>query len=270
EAGASFLPGTYATLDGGNEDVRTVFLRQGFRELTAAARLVVAADGLAGRLLLGGRSIRIVSIWNSRIGAGTSIEHGPDFYSPGTIFMACGDGGYLGLVRLEDGRLDIAAAFDRAAVRQAGSPALAAAAILEQVGWPAVPLLQPLAWRGTPSLNRRASRLAAYRLFVVGDSAGYIEPFTGEGMAWALESAVALAPLALEASLLWSPPLAGSWPSLSRQGIGARRACRMAARLLRHPLMTEGMIGLLRHFPGLGDPVLRHLNREPPKKAACS
>jgi flavin-dependent dehydrogenase len=269
EAGASFLPGTYATLDGGNNELRTVFLRKGGRELTAAARLVVAADGLAGRLLLGERSIRIASIWNSRIGAGTILNEGPAFYSSGTIFMACGDGGYVGLVRLEDGRLDIAAAFDRAAVRQAGSPALAAAAIIERVGWPAVALQQPLAWRGTPALSRRASRLAAFRLFVVGDSAGYIEPFTGEGMAWALESAVAVAPLAQEAARQWSPRLAWKWTSLHRRAIGARRTCRMASRLLRYPLMTQGMIGLLRRFPGLGDPVLRHLNREPPKKVAC-
>jgi 2-polyprenyl-6-methoxyphenol hydroxylase-like FAD-dependent oxidoreductase len=269
-AGAAFLPGTYATLDGGNEDLRTVFLRQGARELTAAARLLIAADGLAGRLLLGERSIRIISLWSSRVGAGTIATDGPAFYKPGTIFMACGEGGYVGLVRLEDGRLDVAAAFDRSAVRHAGSPALAAAVVLEQVGWPALPLSQPLAWRGTPALNRRASRLAAYRLFVVGDSAGYIEPFTGEGMAWALESAVAVAPLALEAARQWSPRLAWKWSSLYRQAIGGRRACRLAARLLRHPLMTQGMIGLLRHFPGLGDPVLRHLNREPSKKAAHS
>ena len=31
----------------------------------------------------------------------------PDFYVPGTIFMATGRGGYVGLVRLEDGRLDV-------------------------------------------------------------------------------------------------------------------------------------------------------------------
>lgn len=267
DAGAVFLPGTYATLAGATDEVRTVFLRQGVPELTAAARLVVAADGLAGRLLLGERSIRVVSVWNSRIGAGAIVEDGPAFYSPGTIYMACGEGGYVGLVRLHDGRLDVAAAFDRAAVRQAGSPALAAAAVLERVGWPALPPSHPLAWRGTPALHRRASRLAAFRLFVVGDSAGYIEPFTGEGMAWALESAVALAPLAAEAAREWSPRLAWRWTSLYRQAIGARRACRLAARLLRHPLMTQGMIGLLRRFPGLGDPVLRHLNREPSKKA---
>jgi flavin-dependent dehydrogenase len=270
DAGAVFLPGTYATLAGANDTQRTVFLRQGSREWTAAARLVVAADGLAGRLLLGERSIRIHSIWNSRVGAGTLAEEAPAFYTPGSIFMACGEGGYVGLVRLADGWVDIAAAFDRVAVRRAGGPALATASILDQVGWPAIPASRTLTWRGTPALHRSASRLAAYRLFVVGDSAGYIEPFTGEGMAWALESAAALAPLALEAARQWSPRLSWRWASVYRQAIGARRACRLAARLLRHPIMAQSLVRLLQHFPRLGDPVLRHLSRESSTKAAHS
>src|SRR5262249_27978082 len=75
----------------------------------------------------------------SRIGAGVVSPTAPEFYTPGAIFMACGRGGYLGQVRLEDGRLDLAAAFEPEALRQAGGPGPAAAHLLDEAGWPAVP-----------------------------------------------------------------------------------------------------------------------------------
>ncbi len=100
--------------------------------------------------------------------------------------MACGRRGYLGLVRLEDGRLNLAAALDPCWMRVCGGPGPAAARLLAEVGWPPVPNLAEQNWRGTPALTRQARRRAAERLFLIGDAAGYIEPFTGEGMAWAL------------------------------------------------------------------------------------
>ena len=44
--------------------------------------------------------------------------------------------------------------------------------------------------RGAPVLTRRRERVEARgRVFVIGDAAGYVEPFTGEGMSWAIEHA---------------------------------------------------------------------------------
>ena len=34
--------------------------------------------------------------------------------------------------------------------------------------------------------------MAGYRVMVVGDSCGYVEPFTGEGMSWAIRGAIAV------------------------------------------------------------------------------
>jgi 2-polyprenyl-6-methoxyphenol hydroxylase-like FAD-dependent oxidoreductase len=107
--------------------------------------------------------------------------------------MATGRGGYVGLVRVEDGRLDMAAAFDPVFVKSVGGLGAAAETILREVGWPAPPALAEEPWKGTPALTRRARRLAGHRCFVVGDAAGYVEPFTGEGMAWAVMSAAAVA-----------------------------------------------------------------------------
>jgi flavin-dependent dehydrogenase len=185
----------------------------------------------------------------------------PPFYSEHVIYLACAEAGYVGLVRLEDGRLDVAAAFDREAVRDAGGPGNAAARILTEVGWPAVPGLAELPWRGTPTLTRRAVRLAGERLFVLGDAAGYVEPFTGEGMAWALAGAAAVAPLAARAARSWEPGLAPAWEKVYRRTVARRQTlCRLVAKVLRHPGLVRGIIHLLAWLPGLAGPVLRHLN----------
>src|SRR5439155_2628269 len=102
----------------------------------------------------------------SRIGTAVIIDHGPSSYQPGTIYMACGEGGYVGLVRLEDGRLNIAAAFDGPALRAAGHAAKLATQILCQAGLPLVPDIVQLTWKGTPRLTRHVRDLAAERLFI--------------------------------------------------------------------------------------------------------
>jgi flavin-dependent dehydrogenase len=267
-AGAAFLPQTYATLVGIAPEGRRVFLRQGAREWAAGARIVIAADGIGGRLLAGEPGMRSITVRDSRIGVGAIAAATPEAYEPGTIYMACGTEGYVGMVRLEDGRLDIAAALDRRAMQRVGGPALLAARMMQEAAWPAVPGWDALSWRGTPVLTRRSSRVASERLFIVGDSAGYVEPFTGEGMAWALEAAAALAPLAVEAASSWTPRLAARWTSTFRRTVGDRRASRTAARLLRSSYWTRGVIGLLERFPSLSQPVVRRLNRHPAQKAA--
>ena len=50
--------------------------------------------------------------------------------------MAVGRSGYVGLVRLEDGSLNVGAAFELAFVRSFGTLAAAAAAVLAEAGFP--------------------------------------------------------------------------------------------------------------------------------------
>ena len=151
------------------------------------------------------------------------------FYDSRTIHMATGRGGYVGLVRVEEDRLDIAAAFDADFVKSSGGLGLAAKAILRQVV-----LAHAQRSGGCPvernarahARGERGSRSAG--LFVVGDAAGYIEPFTGEGMAWAMMSAAALAPIVDEAVRSWDDGLArrvGSDSSAHRRPPAARLPC---------------------------------------------
>jgi flavin-dependent dehydrogenase len=125
-------------------------------------------------------------------------------------------------------------------------------------------------WRGTPALTRQARRVAGHRLFALGDTTGYIEPFTGEGMAWALTSAVAVARLAAGG---WRPGLAGEWAGLHCRLVRRRQfACRAAAFVLRRPAWTAAAVRLLSLVPALAGPVIRHLNQAErgPTSAACA
>src|SRR5262249_10448073 len=143
EEGAAFLPQTEAALGAREGTAREVILRQPGRHAVVSAGVILAADGLCGRLASRRASI-LACPQSSRaskdacptkegasgMGAGVIAELAPPFYSEQVIYLGCARAGYVGLVRLEDGRLDVAAAFDREAVRDAGGPGNAAARVL--------------------------------------------------------------------------------------------------------------------------------------------
>jgi flavin-dependent dehydrogenase len=105
-------------------------------------------------------------------------------------------------------------------------------------------------------------RVAGRGLFLLGDATGYVEPFTGEGMAWALGSAVALAPLAVRAAAGWEPGLARAWARLHRRLVTRRQTvCRVAAAVLRRGRLAAALVAALSWLPGLAAPVVAHLNR---------
>lgn len=261
-AGAAFLPGTTATLASVTATARRVKLSNRDSQRYVEARVLLAADGLGGTLLARAGENEARPEPGARIGAGAVSADAPDFYRRGTLYMTCGAGGYLGLVRLEDGRLDLAAAFDADWLRQRGGPGAAASELLAHTGWPSPPDIQALAWRGTPALTRQARRVAAERVFVLGDAAGYVEPFTGEGIAWALASGAAVVPFAIRAAAAWQYDLTREWAARYRRVVSQRQtACRAAAAVLRHPILMGAVVAVLSRVPSLAAPFVRHLNR---------
>jgi flavin-dependent dehydrogenase len=260
--GAAFLPQTRAVLSDLRQTSRGVLLHQEQQTAEVRARVVLAADGLGGQLLARAGVSAAPAAPGAHIGAGVVAPEAPAFYRAGVIYMACGAFGYLGLVRLEDGRLDLAAALAPEAVRAAGGLGATAARLLTEMGWPSPPELVDLPWRGTPALTRTARRLAAERVFGLGDAAGYIEPFTGEGMAWALASAAAVAPLAARGSAHWRPGLMREWTACHAQLVGQRQlVSRAAATVLRYPRLARILIGVLARMPVIATPVVRYLNK---------
>jgi len=215
-------------------------------------------------VLASGLPTRTDAARGSRLGAGAVLaaEAVPAFYAPGTIFMATARGGYVGLVRLEDGRLDLAAAFDPAFVKAAGGVGAAAHDVLKSTRWPLPPGVAGAAWKGTPALTRTPRAVAGRRTFAVGDAAGYVEPFTGEGMAWALAGAAALAPIVREASAGWTEAHAAAWRKAHARVVGGRQGvCRAAARALRSPTFTRIAVRVLSVLPVLARPITAALNR---------
>lgn len=249
-AGVTFRSPVKADL-GDIEDVsRRVFLN----DTAIVAKVVIVASGLNAT------DSKVVP--GSRIGAGVVLSEAPAAYRPGRIHMATAAGGYVGLVRVENEQLDVAAAFDAAFVREKGGLGPAAEAVIRDAGFDTVPGLADAPWKGTPALTRRPSHVAGPHWFAIGDAAGYVEPFTGEGMAWAIAGAVAVAPFAARGVYEWNDELSRSWTRTHARLVGRRQwSCRVLSRLLRSPWAFRTVVAGLSLAPALAGPLVRGLNR---------
>lgn len=266
EAGATFRAPARARL--ATSDPRSRVLRVDVEgaSLDVRARLVVAADGVGSPLLaqaLGSSSANPPSS-GSHVGLGGVFASGIADFEEGVIHMAVGPTGYVGLVRLEDGSLDVGAAVDPNALAAAGGPDALLNRLLTEADFPELPGLPDSGWRGTPRLTRSVASRGAHRLLAVGDAAGYVEPFTGEGMGWALAGARALAPVALRGIRDWSPDLVHAWDDThGRTLASAARLCRGVAWALRSPALVRAGLHLLHHAPFVARPFVRVVGRAP-------
>lgn len=237
-----------------------LWLRDRVREMqrSLSARLVLVADGLGGSFLRAAPGFAVRTEPNARMGLGTVLSAADADYPAGTIHMACGRWGYCGVVRLEQDRLAVAAAVERAFLRACGGPGAAAARLLAEADLPALGGLEAAAWQGTPGLTREGAPRAQPGVFLLGDAAGYVEPFTGEGMAWALASGEAAASMAAPALESGRAPAARDWSRVHRRLCGQRhRRCQRVARALRHPVLVQGAIRALAQAPALGAALAR-------------
>lgn len=263
QSGVEFLQETLASVDAvvAPAAARAVRLDQHGQAATAWAKVVLVAAGLGHHALERAHETKTRVAPGSRIGAGCTLDEFPDHYAPGVIHMAVGRSGYVGLVCLEDGRLNVGAAFDRGFVRGSGGPGRAAAVALAEAGFPLIAGLEKADWQGTPGLTRRASPVSSHRLVLIGDAAGYVEPFTGQGMACALASARAAAPIALHGVESWSGALERAWSSKHQMLFGRRFwLCRVLAASLRRPGVARAVFALAGWSPTLSEMMIHHVN----------
>ena len=258
--GVQFLDGTRALVQEIRSGVRRVEFKMNDRTAIAAGRVVVLASGLGARCFNRQQKDLRFTSRSSRIGAGVLLSDPSVDIHTGSLCMACHRHGYVGLVRLEDGRLDVAAALDGAAVK--GSEiGQVVSRIIDESGLPSPKNLERANWHGTPRLSQRRIRVWGDRYFVVGDAAGYVEPFTGEGIAWALATGKAVAPFALESLTAATSTAGRAWAAKHRQLTGRRmRLCRTISYSLRHPTLAGLAVRLLARYPGLARPIVRSLN----------
>lgn len=240
----------------------------GHASIEIQSKSLVVADGLSGQLLRQHPQFRCEVEESSLVGGGTHRESLPSDYQPGSIYMAVSEHGYVGALGLENGKLDIACAFSATALKAAG-PGKLAQEICKASGLAMIPDMEQLKWQGTPTLSRKPNRIAFGRIFLAGDSAGYVEPFTGEGMSWALASGSAVADYALEATTRYRPSIADAWQREYAEMFRAKkRLCRWLTRGLRNPLLSKTGITALRYFPSLARPVVKRLGTPPARRAA--
>jgi 2-polyprenyl-6-methoxyphenol hydroxylase-like FAD-dependent oxidoreductase len=259
--GVDFLPETQGLIGAPGPERREVLLVRGNHDLTAAARVVLVATGL-------GEARCAVSLLR---GTTSQPIHESEPGVPSRPFRASinrrssswpSARGYVGLVRVENGSLNVAAALTRATsglwqsrrCRREDSVG---------AGFPFVSEFATASWQGTVALTRQTKPLAGERVFLLGDATGYVEPFTGEGMALALMSGCAVEPLArrgIERRL--GPALA--WAEVHRRLVARRQyLCRGLATVLRHPWLVHASLGLVTRFPLLGGRMIERLNSSP-------
>ena len=256
EAGAELFTPAFARVDQLNaKSVTASLLMEGNQDQPFEYSAVVIASGLnaAG-------SQRLLP-WREKPNGpfGASFFARSDSLPGGTIHMACDDDGYVGLVRLEDDRIDIAAALAPGSA-VGGTAKQRIDGILMRSRLQDWDYHSPSPIMTTPPL-RRLRRAGLERLIAIGDAAGYVEPFTGEGMTWGMMSAIAAADL-IASSADDLSRLGDAWNRQLSSLLRTRRlACRAVTSALRFPLARRAIAATLSQWPGIATPLIHHLNR---------
>ncbi len=252
-AGCEFQSLTKASISDWNERTRTrsLLLTNSKSSRTVTAKVVVAACGLSLSALPADVRTAIHIKSGSRVGIGVLLTEREYPLNTGEIHMHLVEGGYVGFTKLENGQVDLAAAIDPKTIARVGMDGLFSSLKLQNLSKRA---------KGTPPLSRFADRVAWPGLFLIGDSAGYTEPFTGEGIGMALQQANICAPLLTKvcAGEEVSPYLEWSQRhrSLSRT---SRWRCSALSWIINLHSLTFQTASLIARVPMLHRPLLNTL-----------
>jgi menaquinone-9 beta-reductase len=252
--GCRFSPRTGAQLLSSDHagDYRELTLTTSGQTQTIKSHLVLACDGIGGTFLANEPWAQWTIARNAWMGVSTTCPEWPGRLASGTIYMQVGHGGYVGLVRLGDGQVHLAAALDPAACRRSGGPARLVEAILFSRGRDIWPGLTHARFRGSGALTRRRSELGNHRILAIGDACGYAEPFTGEGMAWAIAGAIQVVQMLPAELENWPIDLPRRWQARHAATIAIRQKwCKALRLLVHHPLPAAAVIAAGRAMPFL-------------------
>ena len=226
----------------------------------ARCRLLVGADGLRS-------AIADASGLGRRRTAGGKFGFAIDVDEParggvaaGTIEMFVVRGGYLGVVTRSDRRMHVAGL-----VSGGGNPVefIESVArrfdVLRRSGLHRLRRRSVNRMLGAGPIPCRPRGVAGVRVALVGDAAGYVEPFSGEGISCALESAEVLADtLARETPGDWTPATARAYQGQWTRRIGRRQHLdRLLARALERPGLTGPLVRVTGRYPALAGWLLR-------------
>ena len=232
-----------------------------------SAKIVLACDGLGHPSLHQLPGFEAVPQPGSRIGLGAVFARAvsDNWIRQGEVLMAVAPFGYAGIVDVEENQLNLAAAIDPNHLHRTRSPLASLQCIFDSVGLSMPQELSHAAIKGTVPLTRTAKRIAAHRIFLLGDATGYVEPFTGEGMAWALTAATAIIPLVVSTVRCgWSDDLIVQWQTLFDEIVSREQSlCRILAVTLKRPWLLTPVLTTCQIFPSMTHRIVATLNRVP-------
>ncbi len=261
-----FQPASLRTVDRRERDVHVDIRLDAEHCMALAAPLLIGADGL-NSLVARHAGLAPGGVRGRKFGFSLDVPSAPlAVCGRREIEMYVTSMGYLGLVRHADGELHLAGLVSQTGCRGAGRTRSFIDAMVER--FPSL--------RGLPGLLDEAhgsvvtcgpmpcrpGRVASGRVVLLGDAAGYVEPFTGEGITWALQSAEVLAEIVAETS----PGAPGSWGAMHaqryrqrwRQQVGRRqRLCRVVAAMLEHQLVSTTLTRVFCVAPPLARRVVK-------------
>lgn len=236
ELGTIFQDGTPVTsLDRIN---RRWIVTTGQGTLGSAAH-IVAADGRNSTVA---RHLRMLSspLRDDRVGLQTHIPH-PATYD-GALEMHLYRHGYGGLADLGEGVANLCLVSNAGAMRELRKEAEA----LYQLN-------SAIVWRSIIPISRPNARTVARdRVFLCGDAACVVEPFTGEGIAFALRTGSLLARILSSPREFSEGDLEAKYALAHRQLYQGKLTVNYLTRFLsQHPGMAHLLVPQLFRFPSL-------------------
>jgi len=244
--------------------MRRVRLQQDGKTVLVSSKSILVASGLTRS------SIPHEDNWpakvesDSRIGVQCLVpESHATAFADGRLHMLVGHAGYVGICQTDGGLVDVAAAIDPASIQQLGGIRQVVEGILAECGHGEIRLPEKEHWLATPSLTRSSSVVSDHRTFLIGDAIGYVEPFTGEGMSWALASAEAVMPMIVDiASRGWRDDMSAQWTDWALlQRLQKQRTCRWIAGQIRWPRGAAWVLRACKWLPPLRESLFRRTSQ---------
>jgi flavin-dependent dehydrogenase len=236
-------------------DRRTTRLRVAGDAEVVEARIVIGADGLRSVVARAAGVDR-----RSPLGRRVALTfHLPDPLAgrPHDARMIVIDDGYVGLAPVPGGRVNVGIVLGRSwfqRLRGVGA-APVARRIVEELpagGEPAMPWDVLDAVAGASPLGHRVSRRAGDGWLLVGDAAGFLDPFTGEGIHRAVVSAELAIAAVTEALAENDARALLAYDRAMQAAFGMKdRASRLVQAFLGHPPLFEYAARRLASRPGV-------------------
>jgi geranylgeranyl reductase family protein len=242
--GVDVFEGTHVrTVKTGYGAVGSVAATQRGRSVEVAGRVIVGADGhhsAVARLL----DLDLPLRWPKRIGLAAHLDGYPLIDEMGEMHV--GPDGYCGIAPQEDGRVNVAMVVSMDAVKQR-SVSVESYFDAALLSYPAMEARVRAARRVTPvrgvgPLARRVVRVSGNGYLLVGDAAGFFDPFTGEGIFDALhggEIAAAAIATALDAGDTSGTALAAYDTARHQAFANKRRAGWLVQAFVRSPRLMD-------------------------------